>query len=300
MARSTLSVTTAAGAKPVGAEDVGGTQTEYRETTQIGGAGAAELADVKNAAPAAAAYGVVTRPLLYDANGNPLSLIADRTADAGNSLKIGGLVTPNAGALPAVASIGNRNSIMVDEFGRVRVVANRPKLLGVYYFHSGRLTILAAAHAATAGFFWLINPVGSTVTLYLKKLRAQITPTAASAFTSAPRITIELTTFSGVPTGASIAYAKRASADAAPVSSVRTASTGLTLAAGAVIASWVVPAVLTAVGIAEPIEQRTVDQHDDDDLCILTAGQGIIVRQADAGSTSDTRLLTVDGEAEER
>jgi hypothetical protein len=85
VARSTLSVSTAAGARPVGAEDVGAAGTEYRETIQLGGAAAAELADVKNAAPAAAAYGVITRALLYDASGNPLltKTTAPAAADSG-------------------------------------------------------------------------------------------------------------------------------------------------------------------------------------------------------------------------
>jgi hypothetical protein len=70
--RVTLSVSTATGNKPIGAEDVAGAGTELRETVQIGGAGAAELSDVKNAAPASSAYGQIVRAMLYDAAGNPI------------------------------------------------------------------------------------------------------------------------------------------------------------------------------------------------------------------------------------
>jgi hypothetical protein len=43
-----------------------------RQRVQVGGAALAEIARVKNAAPVPADYGLVTRPLLYDANGNAI------------------------------------------------------------------------------------------------------------------------------------------------------------------------------------------------------------------------------------
>lgn len=226
--------------------------------------------------------------------------VAHNVADGGNPVKVGGKVLANASALPAAVADGRRVDLLADEFGRRRILVNRPKILGSYYFHSGRLTILAAAHAATAGFFWIVNPVGSAVVVYVKHLRAQLSSTAATAFASAPRVTAERVTFTGSPSGATIAYALRDLNDAAAVSSVRTASTGLTLTAGAIVAGWVVPCVMTAVGISVPIEQLTVDAHDDDDLIVLRAGQGLVIRQPDAGTASDTRLLTVDGQVEER
>jgi hypothetical protein len=70
--RVTSKVVDIVGGRPVGFEDVGGAGTELRQTTQIGGLAAAELMDVKNAAPASTAYGAVTRSMLYDAAGNPL------------------------------------------------------------------------------------------------------------------------------------------------------------------------------------------------------------------------------------
>lgn len=72
MARATIRVSDIVGGVAVGAENVAGAGTEYRQTMQLGGLAAAELADVKNAAPAAAAYGLVSRAMLYDAAGNAL------------------------------------------------------------------------------------------------------------------------------------------------------------------------------------------------------------------------------------
>jgi hypothetical protein len=289
---------------------------------------AAALAVIANANPAGTEYGLVVRTIpsgtqAVSQGGAPWSEnitqiggtaivtsvagapgvggdTADGAADAGKSVKVGGKVTLNSAALPTALTAGQRAPMMVDEYGRPRVMINRPKVTGSFKFESGRLTVLAAAHAATAGFFWLINPVGSTTLCYVKKMFATSVPTAVTAFASSPRITVERFTFTGTATGASITPAKRDSTDATNTCTLRTASTGMTITAGAVIADFTVPAVLTAVGIAVPIDQWFYDSTDEDDYIVLRAGEGLVVRQADAGSTSDTRLVLVFGSWEER
>src|SRR5439155_268798 len=89
------------------------------------------------------------------------------SADANNPVKIGGVA--NTG-LPSAVSSSQRANLLTDVYGRPRATDERPKLLGLYYVESGNLTVQASAHAATAGFFWLINPVGSTVTVYLRSV----------------------------------------------------------------------------------------------------------------------------------
>lgn len=223
--------------------------------------------------------------------------VASGVADSGNPVKVGGLAKTG---LPTAVADGQRVAGLMDLYGRRRVLAERPKLLGAYKFESGRLTILASAHASTAGFFWLINPVGSTVLCYVKKVLATSVPTAVTAFASSPRVTVERMTFTGTPSGATITPAKRDSNDATNVCSIRTASTGLTPVAGAPFCDFIVPAVLTAAGIAVPWDQYLYDDTDEDDYIVLRAGEGLIFRQADAGTTSDTRLLTMYGSWEER
>jgi hypothetical protein len=58
--------------RPMDADDLGGAGTAIRPRTQIGGTALAEIARVVNGTPASSDYGVVTRPLLYDASGNPI------------------------------------------------------------------------------------------------------------------------------------------------------------------------------------------------------------------------------------
>jgi hypothetical protein len=200
------------------------------------------------------------------------------------------------GAKAAVTNVAPANTA----YGLVTRQIRAP-LLGSFYFESGILAIAASAAASTAGFFWLINPVGSVVVIYMKKLLATTFPTAATAFVTSPRVTIERVTFTGTASGAQITPAKHDSTDAANVGSLRTASTGLTLTAGAVLGDFSVNAILTAVGIATPVDQIFFEAtRDDDDLIVLRAGEGIVCRQADAGSTSDTRKIVISGQWEER
>jgi hypothetical protein len=173
------------------------------------------------------------------------------------------------------------------------VVERDAAMLGTYFASSGRLAVLASAHAATAGFFWLINPVASGIVIRVKRLKFRESETAATAFISAPRITIEKTTFTGTSSGATITPAKRDTNDAANIGLLITASTGLTLAAGATYMAFLVSAAVTAAGI-QPVVPDDYQPNTEDRMIVLRAGEGIICRQADAGTASDTRIAVVD------
>lgn len=157
--------------------------------------------------------------------------------------------------------------------------------------HSGRLAVGAAADAATAGRLWLINPVGSAILIEVRRIELASAPTAATAFVSSPRVTVERVTFTGTATGAQIAPVVRDTADTALVGSLRTASTGLTLTAGATAYGFTVVPILTAVGASVPTLQEW--EPGENGRMVLRAGQGIVIRQADAGTTSDTRSFQV-------
>jgi hypothetical protein len=104
-------------------------------------------------------------------------------------------------------------------------------------------------------------------------------------------------TFTGTASGATVTGGKRDSNDAAQVSSVRTASTGLTLTAGAQMHSYNIPEVVTAVGT----NTSTVEilAPPEDERIVLRAGEGLVIRQATAGTASDTRTIQVDMVLEE-
>src|SRR5574337_1644168 len=107
-----------------------------------------------------------------------------------------------------------------------------------YKGSSGRLAVLASAHGATAGFLWLINPVGSTKTLRLKKIKLKATPVDTTAFVSAPRITAERITFTGTLTATLIVAAKKNSSQPTATAKMAAATTGITPTAGAQFATF--------------------------------------------------------------
>lgn len=174
---------------------------------------------------------------------------------------------------------------------------DRQVLLGTYYYSSSAFTVQAAADAATVGRMWIINPVASGVTLRIKSINFSSQLGTALAATSSPRITVERTTFTGTASGTTIAPAKRKTADATNIGSVRTASTGLTLSAGNAVRSFLPVASATAVGYT-PASTDTF-KPDVNDRIELAPGEGLIFRQADAGTTADTRRYTFDLTVEE-
>ena len=236
-------------------------------------------------------YGLAT-----DGSGKKVDL-SELTVGA-NTVERQRIVLADDATAAALARVTNAQPLGSDYGLTVRPI--RAPLKGAYKFESGILSVAASASGSTGGLFWLINPVGSSVVAYVKKLMMTGWPTAASAFTTSPRITVERMTFTGAPSGAQITPAKRDSTDAANVCSVRTASTGLTITAGSICGDFSIPAVLTAVGIHCPVDQYLYDSTDDDDYIVLRAGEGLVCRQADAGSSSDTRKFAVYGSWEER
>lgn len=175
--------------------------------------------------------------------------------------------------------------------------------IGVHYFHSGRFTVQAAAHGALAGFMWLLLPTAVTGKLAaLRAVEFSQGPTAATAFVSSPRVTLERVTFTGTPSGAAVTPARRDSTDVAPVVELRTASTGMTITAGALINAFMVGAVLTAVGNVPAVHQiwRPADsQNPDEESPVIRPGEALVLRQPDAGTTADTRVCWVDLVVEE-
>lgn len=181
------------------------------------------------------------------------------------------------------ARVTTARELLITDTNRIKVATA--------LLHSGRLTVGAAADTATAGRLWLINPIGSTILIELRRVEFSSSSTAATAFVSSPRVTVERVTFTGTASGATITPALKDSTEAALVGSARTASTGLTLTAGATAYGFTVASVMTAVGAFVPALQEW--EPAENGRLVLRAGQGVVIRQADAGTTSDTRSFGI-------
>lgn len=171
--------------------------------------------------------------------------------------------------------------------------------LGVYYASSGVLAIPTSAHASLAGFLWLINPVGSPVTILVRRVEFKYMASALAAANT--RLTLERMTFTGGPATALVTALQRHSAEPAPSGRVLSDTTGITPATvgsnAPLYTSWV-PSVITAAGVLVAAEDEWIPR-DEDDYIRLLPGEGIVVRQPDAGIATDPRKAIVMFEWEE-
>lgn len=174
------------------------------------------------------------------------------------------------------------------------VVAHPRSILGRYFVSSGILTATTAAQNGTStGMFWLVNPAGSSIRVAVLSSECAIVAGASSAAqTTLTRLVLALFTATGTPSGAQVGYAKRDSTDATPVSSLRTAVTGLTVTVGNVIRGFLYPTITgtTGVGIASPViwpeRDQTAEEH-----AILRAGEGVLCYQPDTSTLATIRSL---------
>lgn len=222
--------------------------------------------------------------------------------DAVNTLKViqtGGHASNDS---PTAVAVGDRARHWVGIHGEQKAALVRPWTnVGDFRAVTLALAHAAAADAATAGRWWLINPVGSGIAIAVLRVYFYHAFTAAAAQLTIPRITLERVTFTGTASGASLTPSKRVrtttqgqTADATPVGSVRTASTGLTLTAGEIEHAALPPTALTAVGaVANSLSMYGVSERGEDAL-ILAPGEGLVCRQADASATGRSWLNTID------
>lgn len=171
--------------------------------------------------------------------------------------------------------------------------------LGVYFSSSAILSILATAHTSLQGFQWLVNPVGSTVIAFVRRVEFKYSCVAIAA--SNTRLTLERITLTGGPPTDLATAVQRNSGEPAPTCKVLTGTTGITPATvgsnALIYTSWT-PPVITAAGVLTPTEDEFLPR-DEDGYIRLLAGEGIVVRQPDNGVTTDPRRAAVSFEWEE-
>lgn len=174
-------------------------------------------------------------------------------------------------------------------------------LTTAYWFHTGALVVAAAADAANVGRVYVENDPDSSVLLAVTRIRFKSQLGSALATPTSPRIVIRWFTFTGnTPSGAVITGVLQDSSLAAKNSNwdVRTAATGMTITEAGEIAGFYPVAGATAVAYSPASVDEWVPA-DPTRPIIIRAGQGIMVKQADAGTASDTRRFSVDFDIEE-
>jgi hypothetical protein len=147
-------------------------------------------------------------------------------------------------------------------------------------------TIPAGADGATGGRMWLFS-VDAAKYVLVRRFALRVVGVTAAAFVTNPRLSLERVTFTGAPTGAAVTPALADSLDfPAAAGTLRTASTGVVLTAGALVAGYHVPGVLTGVGFANGSPVELIEEGHELTLRNL---EGLVLRQATPGSAGDTR-----------
>lgn len=158
---------------------------------------------------------------------------------------------------------------------------------GVYLATTGVRVVTVTADTFPAGSWWLINPVGSAVKVALRSVTFSSQIASALAVPTSPRFSLVAFTFTGTASGAQITPRKAATTFAAATATLRTANTGMTITRTQDVYNFLPVAVATAVGGVAPQEQPV--QPPEDEQVVLAAGEGVVLTQATAGTTSDTR-----------
>jgi len=166
------------------------------------------------------------------------------------------------------------------------------QILGVYRVAMPQQTVLAAAQNGTAtGFLWAHVPISVTNKwARIRRFYCSSQQSSALATPTAPRLILQKFTFTGTASGAALTAGKIDSSVPTPVLDLRTAVTGLNVALDVVMGSVGIMGALTAVGVFNPTDLNILDSGEsEDEWLIIKPGQGFVLYQDVAGTTSDTR-----------
>lgn len=173
------------------------------------------------------------------------------------------------------------------------------KITGIYHACFTLYSVAAAAQNGTsAGIGWLQVPSTATVSARLRFCQMAHTNNVATAIdhTSAPRIAVQRMTHTDGWSGATLNVARRATADANNQANIRTATTGTTVTLNAtqlVWASLVPGADITTSGVLNIQFGETWRPVYEDEYVVIAPGEGLVIYQIDAGTTSDQRKTLV-------
>ena len=153
-----------------------------------------------------------------------------------------------------------------------------------YFAQTGIHQLVAAAHGATAGFWWLLCPASAGKRLYVMRVDYVCSHNTALVTPTGPRIRLERMSFTGAIGGAAVTPASALANVPAGVGTVRDTVPGGP-SAGAAFHAFMPSTALTAVAATS----MSNDDFSPEEPLELTEGTGIVCRQADAATTSDTR-----------
>lgn len=223
--------------------------------------------------------------------------------DAGSPITVSVLGTVAVTGMPHLNCATDSVTACIDEpldvnvINTITLVPGKRDLLGLYYATSPAIVYTTAADGATGGDIWVVN-TSNTVVVSLRSVRFTALLDSLALLTNLPAIRMERMTFTGTPSGAQITPAKRDSTDPTNTATVRTASTGMTITAGAAIETFTPPTAdviggLLAVNATASIPVEQLFVSDIDSAIVLRQNEGIVFRQNTAGNATENRQYWV-------
>jgi hypothetical protein len=103
-------------------------------------------------------------------------------------------------------------------------------------------------------------------------------------------------TFTGTASGATVTPVKVDTTSAGSFADLRTAVTGMTVTLVGALGFIPIAGALTAVGAYAPAEVNAIGPNDndfEDEFVVCAPGEGVVVYQDVAGTTSDTRVAQI-------
>ncbi len=169
------------------------------------------------------------------------------------------------------------------------------KTTGIYKYGTAVLSVQVAVQNGTStGHFWIINPIGSSKLVAVRRMEVQFAIGANTTTTTTPRTVLRRFIFTGTSSGAVILAAKRDSTDPTPTVIVATAVTGITPSLDNIEWEFLPPSMVGTAGWTFYHPSMLEYEPEDAGMTILRAGEGLVLFQPDAGGvTTDVRRFIV-------
>jgi hypothetical protein len=152
-------------------------------------------------------------------------------------------------------------------------------------------TVQASAQNGTStGFWWLYNTIGSGLSVALRSINVATQSASALVTVTSPRLLLQAFTFTGTAAGTNVAPRKADTSFAAAAASLRSTQVTSVVTLTEQVCAWLPYANQTAVNGNPPSGSTWAPKEDEQ--VVLAAGQGLVLYQPDAGTASDTRVVS--------
>jgi hypothetical protein len=180
------------------------------------------------------------------------------------------------------------------------VSTRQAQVLGVYRLGMAGIAVSASAQngTSTGGLWFHIPSAVTSKKARIRKIFVSSRHTTAFAATASGRLAMSRFTFTGTASGASVTPVLNDTTWPASIASLRTAVTGLTVSLVGILGTAGLVGSLTAVGAyygaVDTDFINSSGSGDEDEWPVFAPGEGFVIWQDTAGTTSDTRQYDLD------